>query len=141
MVSLAAFEVNLIMIPLLGVLCLQLFPFRPTRAVVNRIVSKIESFNASGVTLLAILAIFTGFLFAMELYNWESKYDHPKERAVDMAILLRNENKRLRSERNMYIHLICSILCSSVRYITHLYMRPAEKAAAESAQKDAKKDK
>ncbi|KAG5497714.1 hypothetical protein JKF63_03980 [Porcisia hertigi] len=124
MVSFLTLEVNLVMIPVLTLFLLYCVPVRLISKTAERITCFVEGYNFNGVTIMLMVAIISSFSFLFHFLEWHSKFD-AKQRFADISLQLQHDNKRLRLERNMYIHLVTCVLCLAVKKFAALLPRRA----------------
>lgn len=117
--SVVAAELNAVIIPLLGILMLFVLPIRILSQYVSKLVLLIEKPNVSGITVLAVVSVLTSIAFLYDFLEWQSKYSR-KHRFPDISLQLQNDAKRLRLERNIYIHIAACALSLSVKKIAQL---------------------
>lgn len=115
MVSLVALEVNCVVIPAMGIFLLYVASIPVLSKMIAFAVKALERPNISGFTLLTALAIVSSLAFLSDFLQWQSTYGTSKPRFSDISLSLQYETKRLRVERNMYIHILCSVLALTLK--------------------------
>jgi hypothetical protein len=128
MVSFLTLEINLVMIPVLTLFLLYCVPISAVANTAERLTRLIENHNLNGLTAMAAMAIISSFSFLFNFLEWQSKYAK-KEQFVDISLQLQHDNKRLRVERNMYIHLTTCVLCLAVKKCAALLRQRDQHAA------------
>ncbi|CCW65879.1 unnamed protein product [Phytomonas sp. EM1] len=117
--SLAALEVNLVVIPGCLIFLLYFVPVAVVSRTVSQMLRILEKLSFAKFTILSALAIATSVAFLTDTVKWHSTYgSKPKPLFPDISISLQFDNKRLRLERNIYIHLLAFILCLSIKKLS-----------------------
>lgn len=140
MVSLLAIEIYGVLLPVLACFFLTFIP-GVSRAV-TMMVNKLQALAPPSAPPLAILAIIFSVLFFSEFAHWQKSYSH-RRRFPDIGQELQHEAKRLRVERNMYIHMCTSIACLALTRIARLAKERSSSrnaGAASATASDKKKD-
>ncbi|CCW72353.1 unnamed protein product [Phytomonas sp. Hart1] len=122
--SLVALEVNLIIIPGCIIFLLFFLPVAFVSKTVSQLLQIIEKPSFSKLTFLSVIAIATFIAFLSDVAKWHSVYgSKPKPVFPDISIALQHDNKRLRLERNIYIHVLSSVLSLSIKKLSTIDFR------------------
>lgn len=120
MVSLVYLEVYGVIIPLMAVLLSFIVPVSFLNKGLAGLIRCVEHPFAGNLTALSVLAIITSFSFMFDFLAWQDTFKARQQAFPDISLKLQFETKRLRLERNVYIHMLASVLCLSVKKIAQL---------------------
>ncbi|EPY30392.1 hypothetical protein STCU_04089 [Strigomonas culicis] len=79
---------------------------------------------------MAVISLLTSLAFLYDFLEWQSKYA-TKQRFPDISLQLQHDAKRLRLERNIYIHISACALSLSVKKIAELISQKEAKEKTE----------
>lgn len=118
---LAVLEVYGIIIPGAILLILYALPIPFIVNAVSGLVRLIERPNLSGITTFLGIFLMASLLFTRDFYTWNTNYGtQSKSSYGDIAQKFQMEAKRLRVERNLYVHACVACLALSLRKLAQL---------------------
>lgn len=142
MLSVAFLEVYGILIPEAVILFLAVFPLSFISLYALRFIALIETPSFHGLTFFLTLALVSLCSVMVDIMNLKSR-STSKGGFYDISMQLQSENKRLRLERNIYIHLCVTIGSISLKKMASLATTHTKKAGEvkldTSAQNDTKR--
>lgn len=121
MTSILSIEVYGIIIPTSLLLLFFLLPIPFLYKLVSKLVNSIEGFNFYGMTPFLALGLAALIGFAVDMQSMKTMGS--SSGFHDISLVLKAENKKLRVERNLYIHACVCILCLSIKKIASLNLK------------------
>lgn len=121
MVSVIFLEVYGILVPASVLLLLFFVPVSFVYKLVSKFINMIEGPNFHGVTFFFALGLVAFIALVSDMKSISNM--HPNPEFHDISLVLKSENKRLRLERNIYIHACAAVLCLSIKKIASLNMQ------------------
>ena len=121
--SLAALEVDLVIIPFFCIFLLMLLPVPLLSQLLTRFVASIERVQFLNMSILLVGSCLSFIFFSFSLYKNMTAFDKKPHHEGDLAIWL---SKRRHSERNMYLHCLCFVLIAAVWKLARLNLTYAK---------------
>jgi hypothetical protein len=118
---------------------LMLIPIPGLSRLVSKIIFSVERFQFHGISCLFILTGLALFLFIARWMDWYQKDRFVFHKPEDVAGRLTHDAKRLRHERDMYIHALLFVLLASLLKMVRL--QAASKTDEKKTKTDDKKTK
>lgn len=134
MVTILAVEVYGIIIPASVFLFLFLVPIPLVYKLVSKLVNSIEGINFCGMTPFLALGVLSLIAFASDMKAMQGAGSSSSFH--DISLVLKAENKRLRLERNIYIHACVAIQCLAIKKIASLNLKLLELKKEKSKSKN-----
>ncbi|CAD2213508.1 hypothetical protein ADEAN_000095100 [Angomonas deanei] len=118
--SALSFELYCVIFPVFATLLLYVLQVPFLSKQLAKAVGEAEKLNVRGVTPLTLLSIILSFAFLNDFLTYQNKFSE-KQAFPDLSLSLQNDVKRLRLERNIYIHMAGCASCLAVKVITKLH--------------------
>jgi uncharacterized membrane protein len=133
MVTAHMLEVDVVIIPAFVIFLLFIVPLPILSRLVSKMVLALESVQVQGVSVLLCLTLLAGGLFANQFHQWNNHYGYsvPAQDFSSLSVKMEFQAKKLRTERNLYIHAMAFVLLAAIMRFARL-IRENEKLRREA---------